>query len=113
TVISEGVKRLNAGISIIIFPQTTRSSDFHPAQFNSMGIKLAKRAGVPAVPVALKTDAWSTGRILKDYGRIIPSRVVRFAFAPAMTVAGSGKEEHEKCVEFISERIKTWKEATG
>jgi 1-acyl-sn-glycerol-3-phosphate acyltransferase len=108
TVMQEGTRRLKQGTSIIIFPQTTRSRRFDPEQFNSMGVKLAKRAEVPVVPVALKTDAWSTGRLLKDYGRIRPSRDVYFAFDSPMTVSGNGKKEHERCMEFISDRIDEW-----
>lgn len=111
TVMREGTRRLKQGTSIIIFPQTTRSRGFYPKQFNSMGVKLAKRAEVPVVPVALKTDAWSTGRLLKDYGRIRPSRDVYFAFDSPMTVSGNGKKEHERCVEFISDRIDKWNRA--
>ena len=108
TVMQEGTRRLKQGTSIIIFPQTTRSRRFDPEQFNSMGVKLAKRAEVPVVPVALKTDAWSTGRLLKDYGRIRPSRDVYFGFDSPMTVSGNGKKEHERCMEFISDRIDKW-----
>ena len=54
TVLEEGSKKLAAGRSIVVFPQSTRSTDFNPAEFNTLGIKLALKAGVPVVPVALK-----------------------------------------------------------
>jgi len=108
SVMREGMSRLEQGISIVLFPQTTRSDHFDPRFFNSMGIKLAKKAGVPAVPVAVKTDAWSAGKILKDFGLIKKDRTIRFAFAPPMHVAGNGKQEHEKCLEFISGHIDQW-----
>ena len=57
---------LRNGMSVIIFPQTTRIMDFDRKQFNSMGVKLAKRAQVPVVPIALKTDAWGVGKWIKD-----------------------------------------------
>lgn len=112
TVMREGLSRLEQGISIILFPQTTRSNNFDPRFFNSMGIKLAKKAGVPAVPVAVKTDAWSAGKILKDFGSIKKDRPIRFAFAPPMQVTGNGKREHEKCLEFISGHITEWNKQT-
>ncbi len=62
-VLEGGTERLKAGISIIIFPQTTRLAAFDRDQFNTIGIKLAKRAGVPVVPIALKTDAWGNGAL--------------------------------------------------
>ena len=54
TVMNGGAERLKNGISIIIFPQSTRSLDFKPEEFNSLGVKLAKKAGVQVVPVAIK-----------------------------------------------------------
>jgi 1-acyl-sn-glycerol-3-phosphate acyltransferase len=107
-VLDGGTARLAAGLSIIIFPQTTRSAVFDPAAFNTIGIKLAKKAGVPIVPIALKTDAWGNGRFLKDYGRIDPSRPVHFAFGRPLTIRDRGTEEHEEIISFITEKLKEW-----
>ena len=63
-VLEGGVERLKKGISIIVFPQSTRTPDFDPQHFNTIGVKLARKAGVPVVPLALKTDAWGTGKKL-------------------------------------------------
>ena len=103
-----GESRLKKGISIVIFPQTTRTEVFHPEEFNTIGIKLAKRAGVPVVPVALKTDAWGNGKRLKDFGKIEPSKKVWFEFGAPLTVTGRGDEEHQKIIEFISGKLKEW-----
>jgi 1-acyl-sn-glycerol-3-phosphate acyltransferase len=103
-----GEARLKKGVSIVIFPQTTRTEVFDPAEFNTIGIKLAKRAGVPVVPVALKTDAWGNGKYLKDYGKIDPSKKVWFEFGKPMAIAGRGDEEHQQIIEFISGKLKEW-----
>ena len=108
TVFEGGEARLKAGRSIVIFPQTTRTEVFHPEEFNTIGIKLAKRAGVPVVPVALKTDAWGNGKYLKDYGKIDPSKKVWFDFGAPMTITGRGDEEHQRIIEFISGKLKEW-----
>jgi 1-acyl-sn-glycerol-3-phosphate acyltransferase len=94
--------------SIVIFPQTTRANKLDPKKFNSIGVKLAKRSNVPVIPIALKTDAWSTGTILKDFGRIYPKRKVRFAFGKPMMVEGQGKETHQAVIKFIQDKFKTW-----
>ncbi len=107
-VLEGGVERLKAGRSIVIFPQTTRTPVFDPDAFNTIGIKLAKKAGVPAVPIALKTDAWGTGKFLKDYGRIVPSKRVRFAFGTPLTVRGRGTEEHDEIIRFIIGKLREW-----
>jgi len=107
-VLEGGLQRLQAGISIVVFPQRTRSPLFDPAAFNSIGIKLAKRAQVPVVPLALKTDAWENGARIKDFGRIVPSRTVHFAFGEPLLVHGSGAAEHQRVVEFIRGNLVAW-----
>ena len=103
-----GVERLQSGISIVVFPQRTRSATFDPAAFNSIGIKLAKRAQVPVVPLALKTDAWGNGARLKDFGKIDPAKAVHFAFGEPLSVQGNGAAEHQQVVEFIREKLESW-----
>jgi 1-acyl-sn-glycerol-3-phosphate acyltransferase len=78
--------------------------------FNSIGIKLAKRAGVPAVPFALKTDAWGNGNWFKDFGRIDPAKAVHFAFGKPLQVRDRGGEEHQQIVAFIQTKLKEWGE---
>ncbi len=107
-VLEGGVERLKAGLSIIIFPQTTRTPVFDQEQFNTIGFKLAKKAGVPVVPIALKTDAWGNGRHLKDFGRINPAVTVHFAFGEALTIRDRGVEEHQRIIDFITGKLGEW-----
>ncbi len=112
-VLEGGTERLHAGTSIVIFPQTTRTAAFDPDQFNTIGVKLAKKAGVSVVPVALKTDAWGTGTFLKDYGKIHPERPVHICFGKAMQIKDRGNEEHAAIIEFISGKLKEWETQDG
>lgn len=109
-VLEEGPKRIKDGISLIVFPQRTRSTDFDPKQFNSIGVKLAQRAGAPIVPLALKTDAWQNGKWLKDFGPLDPSKNVHFKFGTPFEPSGRGSEDNQRVIEFISENLKAWKE---
>ncbi len=108
TVMREGQERLSNGISIIVFPQTTRSFSFDPKQFSSIGIKLAKKAAVPVVPLVLKTDAWENGRYLKDFGKLNPSKTVHISFGAPLTVEGKGTEEHRAVLQFVEENLDKW-----
>jgi 1-acyl-sn-glycerol-3-phosphate acyltransferase len=108
TVMDEGCKRLEKGISVIVFPQTTRSEVFDPEQFNSIGVKLAKKARVPVIPLALKTDAWRNGRMVKEFGRIDPSRAVHFAFGKALSIEGNGSAQQEAVIAHIQEQLGRW-----
>jgi 1-acyl-sn-glycerol-3-phosphate acyltransferase len=108
TVMEQGMARLGNGISIIVFPQTTRALTFDPEQMNSIGVKLAKKAGVPIIPLALQTSAWGNGKMIKDLGKIDSAKKVYFAFDAPLMVKGKGGEEHEMIIEFIQAKLKEW-----
>lgn len=110
-VMDGGVERLKKGISIIVFPQTTRTNDFDPAQFNSIGVKLAQKAGVPVVPLALLTDAWENGMLIKDFGRINTRKKAYIAFGQPLWIQNRGAEEHAQIVKFIESKLSVWKSA--
>jgi 1-acyl-sn-glycerol-3-phosphate acyltransferase len=105
TVMTEGKKLLAQGISIIVFPQGTRSVTFNPADFNSLGIKLAKAAGVQVVPVSIKTDFWGNGKYLKDLGPIHRDKPIWMTFGEPFSIQGNGKEDHQRVIEFISNHL--------
>jgi 1-acyl-sn-glycerol-3-phosphate acyltransferase len=99
---------LQAGISVTVFPQSTRSPYLDVEEMNTLGAKLAGMAGVPMVPLALATDFQGNGRLFKDFGRIDCRRPIRFEFGPPVPVEGHGREAHERVVAFIAERLKAW-----
>jgi 1-acyl-sn-glycerol-3-phosphate acyltransferase len=82
--------------------------EFAPKEFNTIGIKLAKRADAPVIPFALKSDAWGNGRLVKDFGRINPSRMVHFAFGAPLRVTQQGAAEHREIIEFITSNLRAW-----
>jgi len=104
-----GMRRLAEDRSLIVFPQTTRTLEFDRQEFNSVGVKLARRAGVPVVPIALRTDAWALSkRFIKDFGRLDPAQDVHFAFGAPIRVTGRGAEAQERCVAFIEDHLEAW-----
>lgn len=107
-VLEGGAERLAAGRSIVIFPQTTRTEVFDPKLFNTIGVKLARKASVPVIPIALKTDVWANGRLLKDFGRIRPSRGAHFCFGEPLVIKGRGTEEHNVIIDFIRRKLEQW-----
>ncbi|MCX6279026.1 MAG: lysophospholipid acyltransferase family protein [Bacteroidetes bacterium] len=107
-VMEQGAERLKEGVSIVIFPQSTRRVIFNPAEFNSLGTKLAAKTGVTVIPTAIKTDFWGFGKSSKYLGPIHRDRPVHIAFGEPLTIHGSGKEEHQKIVEYIAAKIKSW-----
>jgi len=107
-VLEKGTRELRAGRSVLVFPQATRAAGFSRSAFNSLGVKLARRAGVPILPVALKTDFQQNGRFIKDLGRVDRTKTLYFKFGPVMPVNGTGREAHEAVVTFIAESLRDW-----
>jgi 1-acyl-sn-glycerol-3-phosphate acyltransferase len=107
-VLREGQARLASGISVIVFPQGTRTESWKREGFNSLGIKLAARAGVQAMPVALKTDYWGSSGLFRGFGPVHRDRLIHLEFGDPMRVSGRGKAEHELCLDFIESRLRSW-----
>jgi 1-acyl-sn-glycerol-3-phosphate acyltransferase len=108
-VITRGQEILAGGRSVAIFPQSTRRIDFRPEEFNSLGVKLAAKAGVQVIPIALKTDFWLNGKLVKDLGPLEPrNKDIYFAFGEPMDIKGSGKEENKEIIDFIQSHLALW-----
>jgi len=76
---------------------------------SSIGVKLARKAEAPIIPLALDTRAWRNGNFLKDFGKIDVPKDVHFAFGEPIRVKGKGAEEHQMIIEFIETRLNRWK----
>ncbi len=112
-VLKQGVEKLNSGISIILFPQGTRSDVFEPEKFNSLGMKLAIKAGVSVVPIALKTDCWSNKGFIKGFGPLRRELDVRIKFGKEFSIKGNGREEHKLIKQFINDNFQKWVREVG
>ena len=108
TVLEEGAKRLAGGSSVLLFPQGTRQAVFDGKKFNSLGSKLAERAVVPVVPLAVKTDFLQTGKWIKDLGKVDHNKPIRFACGPVLPPELGARKSHEQSVAFIEGKIKEW-----
>jgi 1-acyl-sn-glycerol-3-phosphate acyltransferase len=112
-VMTRGQEILASGRSVAIFPQSTRLIEFRPEEFNSLGVKLAAKAGVKVIPFALKTDFWRNGVYIKDLGPLDPkNKDVYFSFGKPMDVTGPGKEENKAIIEFIQSSLTGWNNNT-
>lgn len=109
-VMTEGVARLNDRISVIVFPQTTRAQKFDAKQMSSIGVKLAKKAKVPVIPLALKTDGWQNGTLFKDFGKIDTAMTAHFSFGKPLEIVGRGNDEQQLVNEFIAGKLNSWQE---
>lgn len=108
TVLEQGAKRLADGSSVLLFPQGTRQDVFEARRFNTLGAKLAERAKVPLVPLAVRTDFLETGKMIKDFGIVDPKKPIMFACGPVLMPDMGAKKMHEQSVAFIEGKIKAW-----
>lgn len=107
-VFEEGEKRIKKGISIILFPQKTRSVKLDRNLFNTLGIKLARKTNAKIIPFALTTDSWGNGRIIKDLGKIDVSKKVQFAFGEPFDLTSKDADLHKKVLDFIEQKLISW-----
>lgn len=107
-VMEKGRSVLEGGRSVVIFPQSTRTTRFQPEAFNTLGIKLAREAGVKVIPVAIRTDFWSSGKLIKDLGPLYTERPIHMSFGEAFSVEQGRREAHQKVVEYISRHLEKW-----
>lgn len=99
-ILEQGLKFLNKGEWILVFPQSTRSHSFDRSRFNSIGVKLAKRAEGVILPIAVKTDNIGFGKFIKDFGHIERSKTVYFYFGkPEININAS---THERILNFLA-----------
>ncbi|MFC2104441.1 lysophospholipid acyltransferase family protein [Bacteroidota bacterium] len=107
-VMNKGKEFLEKGTSVVIFPQGGRRDVFKPEDFNSLGVKLAKSAGIKVIPIALKTDFWGNGKLVKDLGPIRRDRDIYITIGEALEITGNGKEQNEQIVGFIGKKLEEW-----
>ena len=109
-VFTEGVARIREGHSILIFPQGSRERVFSRKLYSSIGAKLAEKAGVPVIPIAVKTDCEPTRPNakgwFKDFGTVDPSKDIRMRCGPP--ISGTAKEMHQKVFDWIKAQLEEW-----
>ena len=110
TIFNVGGERIAKGISIHIYAQGTRQPVFARKGWSSIGTKLAEKAGVPVVPIAVKTDIEPTRPgakgWFKDFGTVDPSKTIRISCGPVLT--GKSKETQQASFDWIKSRLDEW-----
>ncbi len=98
-VVEQGRKRLKEGLWVVVFPEGTRVAPGKTGRYKPGGAILAKRAGVPVVPVAHNAgEFWRRNAFIKRPGEVIVS------IGPAIEVKGVKADE-------INKRAEAWIEA--
>lgn len=98
-VVEQGRERLKEGLWVVVFPEGTRVAPGVAGRYKPGGAILAKRAGVPVVPVAHNAgEFWRRNAFVKRPGEIVVS------IGPAIEVKGVRADE-------VNKRAEVWIEA--
>jgi 1-acyl-sn-glycerol-3-phosphate acyltransferase len=96
------IERLVRGAAVIIFPEGTRTADGRLGEFkNGFGL-IAKRAGVPVVPVAIvgAFECWPRTRLFPRPGRI------RLEFGKILTAAEVAAMDERQIFDVCTQRLR-------
>ncbi|PLX19417.1 MAG: 1-acyl-sn-glycerol-3-phosphate acyltransferase [Marinilabiliales bacterium] len=107
-VLNKGKEQLEKGTSVVIFPQGGRRDVFKAEEFNSLGVKLAKSAGVKVIPIALKTDFWGNGKLVKDLGPLNRDKKIHITIGKSIEIMGNGKQQNDQIIQFIESNLTKW-----
>ncbi len=102
----EGEKILETGESLILFPEGTRSQSNTMVEFKMGGIRMAKQAGVPIVPLAID----GTYLALEGNNYRLQPADVRLVILPPIPTQEMSREDYRALPETLYEQINTAKE---
>jgi 1-acyl-sn-glycerol-3-phosphate acyltransferase len=102
------VPRIQQGETFIVFPEGQRGPGLNVSRFNSLGVKLARAADVPLVPVALKTDAWGIGLRALYLAPVRPGRPMRLQVLPPLSMTTPDQPVRAAQMHVIAEQVTAW-----
>lgn len=109
-VIQQGTDRLRQGLSLVIFPEGTRTAPGERRRYAIGGAMLAEKSGFPVVPVCHNAgEFWGKGAFLKKPGTI--TVVIGKPIDPKGMRAGEINAQVENWIESTYQRITTLKQS--
>jgi 1-acyl-sn-glycerol-3-phosphate acyltransferase len=105
---AEVVPRVRAGETFLVFPEGRRSAVFAVQRFNSLGIKIARAAAVPLVPIAVRTDAWGIGLRKAYLAPVRIDRPMRVRALRAIQVTRPDQPARARQLHAIAETVAAW-----
>jgi 1-acyl-sn-glycerol-3-phosphate acyltransferase len=100
--LKETLRRLKRGEMVLLFPEGTRTRDGEVAPLKPGFCALARRAGVPLVPVAMEGafDAWPRKQLLPQ------PAVIHIQFGPPLLPAEVERLDDRQLVEAVEQRLR-------
>ncbi len=104
-IVEQGCERLHNGICVLIFPEGTRIDPLQTGRYARGGADLAKKAGVPLLPVAHNAgEHWPGKRFLKYPGtiRVVIGKPIDSSTAESRTLMNQAEAWIEAEVKRVS-----------
>lgn len=99
-IVTEGKKRLEHGLWVVIFPEGTRTAPGERRKYQSGGGLLAEKSGYPVIPVAHNAGSYWPKNSLDKY-----PGTIHMVIGPAITPQGKSANE-------ITQQAEDWIEST-
>ncbi|WP_174732933.1 lysophospholipid acyltransferase family protein [Mesobacillus harenae] len=99
--IGEGIRLLEKGHSIAIFPEGTRSKGGPIGEFKSGGFRLAKGAEVPIVPISIA----GTSKVFEQNGKLVKPAEITVTICPHLEYAHYKGRELKELAEDVRQTI--------
>jgi 1-acyl-sn-glycerol-3-phosphate acyltransferase len=97
----QGKEHLDNGISVLIFPEGTRTKPGVESKYARGGANIAVAAGVPVVPIALNAgEYWPAGKFIK-----FPGKVTVKIGKPISSNDSSSREITDKAKDWIEQEV--------
>jgi putative phosphoserine phosphatase/1-acylglycerol-3-phosphate O-acyltransferase len=96
---ADALSRLEAGTSIVISPEGTRSLTPRVGRFKKGGFHLAMQAGVPIVPIVIR----NAGELMWRNARTVRAGTVQVKVLDPIPTAGWTKADLDAAVERVQE----------
>lgn len=98
--IKEGIKKIESGYSLVIFPEGTRSKGKAPGEFKKGSLKLATKPGVPIIPVTIN----GSYRMFEEKG-YLKGTDIDMIVHPLIETKGMSRQDEKELTEKVEEII--------
>lgn len=97
---------LQGGRSLVIFPEGTRAKSNKMGPFLPGAVRIATKAGVPIIPVAIS----GSYKGLEGNGNRVKKATARLVFLPRVETAGLGKDDAKLLPQLLEQQVRAAKD---
>jgi 1-acyl-sn-glycerol-3-phosphate acyltransferase len=93
---NDALDRISNGVSVVVFPEGTRSDDGEIQPFKKGGFVLAIRGGIPIIPISVSGSRF----ILRKHSRNVTSGRIKMVFGDPIDTSKYSYQQREELSDF-------------